>query len=138
MRTPMQWDASPNAGFCPSGVTPWLPVSQDFAERNVERQSQDLDSVLSLYRRMLAFRRTSEALRSGAFAQVPVDANALAYLREAGNERVFVAVNFGQGPVELDVPAGSLEVTTRRELEGRALEGPFTLGGNEAVVLQLD
>ena len=27
-RTPMQWDASPNAGF--STVEPWLPISSDF------------------------------------------------------------------------------------------------------------
>jgi alpha-glucosidase len=138
VRTPMQWDAGPNAGFCPPGVTPWLPVSQDFAERNVERQSQDPDSVLSLYRRMLAFRRRSRALRSGSYARVPVDANVLAYLRETREDRVFVAVNFGEESVELDVPAGSLVVATRRGLEGQALEGSFTLGGNEAVVVQLD
>lgn len=138
VRTPMQWDPSPNAGFCPPGVTPWLPVSHDFTERNVERQSQDPDSVFSLYRRMLAFRRACEALRSGAYAQVSVDANVLVYLREAGDERVFVAINFGAEAAELDVPAGSVKVATRRELEGRALQGQFTLDGNEAVVVQLD
>ena len=137
-RTPMQWDASPNAGFCPSGITPWLPVSQGFAEQNVQRQSKDPDSVLSLYRRILAFRRSSEALRSGSFAHVPVDANVLTYLREVGEDRVFVAVNFEEGSVEVDVPAGSLAVATRRELEGRVLEGTFTLGGNEAIIVQLD
>ena len=25
-RTPMQWDRSPNAGFCPPNVEPWLPI----------------------------------------------------------------------------------------------------------------
>ena len=138
VRTPMQWDASPNAGFCPPAVKPWLPVSQDFAERNVARQSEDPDSVLSLYRRMLAFRRRSEALRSGSFARVPVDANVLGYVREAGDDRVFVAINFGGDLVEIDVPAGSLQVATGRGLEGQVLEGPFSLGGNEAVVVQLD
>jgi alpha-glucosidase len=138
VRTPMHWDAGPNAGFCPPDVIPWLPVSEDFAERNVERQSQDPDSVLSLYRRMLGFRRRSEALRSGSYARVPVDANVLAYLRETPDDRVLVAINFGDEAVELDVPAGSLQVATRRGLEGQALDGPFTLDGNEAVVLQLD
>src|SRR5258708_11044594 len=28
-RTPMQWDSSPNAGICPPGVEPWLPISAD-------------------------------------------------------------------------------------------------------------
>ena len=26
-RTPIQWDSSPNAGFCPPEVEPWLPVA---------------------------------------------------------------------------------------------------------------
>src|SRR4029077_21269642 len=36
-RTPMQWDASANAGF--SAVEPWLPVAADYAETNVAMQS---------------------------------------------------------------------------------------------------
>src|SRR5262249_30244917 len=35
VRTPMQWDGGPNAGFCPPGVEPWLPVAPDYRERNV-------------------------------------------------------------------------------------------------------
>jgi alpha-glucosidase len=137
-RTPMQWDASTNAGFCPPGTTPWLPLSQDFAERNVERQSMDPDSVLSLYRRMLSFRGRSNALQFGSYSRAPVDANVLAYRREAGADRVLVAVNFGDEPAELRLPEGSIEIATRRGREGRVSEGLFSLGGNEAVVVQLD
>src|SRR3954471_5980167 len=36
-RTPMQWDASPNAGF--SSARPWLPLSPDYIEVNVALQS---------------------------------------------------------------------------------------------------
>src|SRR5690606_1763307 len=31
-RTPMQWDDSPNAGFCPPDVQPWLPVAPDYEQ----------------------------------------------------------------------------------------------------------
>ena len=29
VRTPMQWDGGPNAGFAPAKVLPWLPVAAD-------------------------------------------------------------------------------------------------------------
>ena len=34
-RTPMQWDAGPNAGFCASGVAPLLPVGSNYRTVNV-------------------------------------------------------------------------------------------------------
>ena len=49
-RTPMQWDASPNAGFAAAGVRTWLPVAADYVTRNVAAQSADPASFLSFYR----------------------------------------------------------------------------------------
>lgn len=34
-RTPMQWNASPNAGFCPDDAKPWLPIADDHEVVNV-------------------------------------------------------------------------------------------------------
>jgi glycosidase len=53
-RHPMQWDASPNGGF--SEGTPWLPAT-DPATCNVEDQRDDPDSLLTLYRELIAIRR---------------------------------------------------------------------------------
>ena len=50
MRHPMQWDATPTGGFT-TGV-PWLPAV-DPAERNVEAQRDDRDSLLHDYRRLI-------------------------------------------------------------------------------------
>lgn len=54
-RTPMQWDASPNAGF--SAVEPWLPVAGYYTETNVEVQRKDLRSQLALFKRLTELRR---------------------------------------------------------------------------------
>src|ERR1700758_667036 len=54
-RTPMQWDSSPNAGF--STGTPWLPLPPSASTSNVEMLSQQPGSILSLYRRIIAFRQ---------------------------------------------------------------------------------
>jgi alpha-glucosidase len=53
-RHPMQWDATPSGGF--TTATPWLPLV-DPAERSVADQRDDPDSLLSLYRDLLAWRR---------------------------------------------------------------------------------
>ncbi len=68
-RTPMQWDATPNAGFAPAGVRTWLPLAPDFAVRNVAVQDQDPASFLSFYRRLTALRRAEPALSIGAIVR---------------------------------------------------------------------
>ena len=40
VRTPMQWDSSPNAGFCSDEVKPWLPVAHDYQTFNVEAEQK--------------------------------------------------------------------------------------------------
>ena len=39
-RTPMQWDASQNSGFCPAGVKPWMRVMDDYETVNAETQME--------------------------------------------------------------------------------------------------
>jgi alpha-glucosidase len=53
-RHPMQWDPSPHGGFTTG--EPWLPPV-DPAERNVEAQSAEPGSLLSLYRDLIDLRR---------------------------------------------------------------------------------
>ncbi len=65
-RTPMQWDATENAGFS-SGRT-WLPVNSDYASRNASAQERDPASLLSWYKALIALRRARPELREGAIA----------------------------------------------------------------------
>jgi glycosidase len=53
-RHPMQWDASPAAGFTTG--RPWLPPI-DHERRNVEAQRGDPESLLEHYRSLIALRR---------------------------------------------------------------------------------
>ena len=56
-RTPMQWDASPNAGF--TSGTPWLPLADDYPVVNVDAEDLDPTSMLMLYRRLMSLRRAT-------------------------------------------------------------------------------
>ncbi|HXF56913.1 MAG TPA: alpha-glucosidase [Actinomycetota bacterium] len=133
-RTPMQWDGSPNAGFCPPDVEPWLPLAPGHEERNVARQARDPDSVLALYRRLLALRRSSVALRRGRYRRLPAPEGCLAYLREAGTERLAVAVNFTSEETAVALPEGTVAVHTSFREEGEEVRGLYRLGGDQAVV----
>jgi alpha-glucosidase len=56
-RHPMQWDGSAGAGF--TSGSPWLPL-HDPQQRNVADQRDDPASLLSLYRELIALRRSTE------------------------------------------------------------------------------
>src|SRR4051812_45489738 len=82
-RHPMQWDASPNGGFTTGD--PWL-AAVDPEVRNVADQRDDPDSLLTLYRELIALRRR---LGDG-FELVDSEPGVLAYRR---GEHL-VAINF--------------------------------------------
>lgn len=101
-RTPMQW--SREMGFTSPGVEPWLPYGDPSV--NVEAQAGDSGSMLSMYRRLIWFRRQSAALTHGSYA--PVDGTPqgiFAYVREHNGERLLAALNFLDAPNECTLPA---------------------------------
>ncbi|MBV8184281.1 MAG: DUF3459 domain-containing protein [Hyphomicrobiales bacterium] len=136
-RTPMQWDASRHAGF--SASEPWLPVARDFASRNVERQSSDAGSMLSLYRALIALRREEEALAVGSYALVYASDTVLAYERRLGQRGLLVALSFGDRFEELESlsPPARLLFSTdpARQKEGFA-RAP-RLNPNEGIIAEL-
>ena len=101
-RTPMQWNASANAGFN-SGAKPWLPVAPDYKTRNVDAQRGDPNSVLNFYRTLIAERRTNPAL-AGDMAMVDRgNPNVLSYVRTGGGKRVLVVLNFGNQAADVSL-----------------------------------
>jgi alpha-glucosidase len=133
----MQWDAGPGRGFTTGA--PWLPFGDP--RINVADQLRDPASLRSLYRRLLRFRRGSDALRFGSYR--PVDEtpeSVFAYLREGETERLLVALNFGDDPVTFELPqeieAGGLLISTRPgEADGHLRGSALALGGNEGVLI---
>jgi alpha-glucosidase len=137
-RTPLPWTGGPNAGFTTG--RPWLRLSPDAAERNVARQASDPGSVLTTYRRLLAFRRASPALTQGSLRRLESGAqDVLTYVREAGPERLLVAINFAPDLRSLTVPAGAWRRAFDSEsaMPSDAIQsGSLELAGLQAFVLQ--
>src|ERR1700688_4006859 len=78
-RTPMQWDSSRLAGFTTG--TPWLRLGADHATVNVATLSGQSESVLSLYRTLIALRNGNAALNSGPIEGVASNGGILSYER---------------------------------------------------------
>jgi alpha-glucosidase len=96
-RTPMQWNTAPNAGF--SKNTPWLPVPPSYQTHNVATESKDLNSVLNLYKKVLALRHSNQALLEGSYTALNEDdMNVMSYLRSYKGKAVLVALNMSATP----------------------------------------
>jgi alpha-glucosidase len=141
-RTPMQWDASVNAGFAPPEVASlWLPLAPDYRVMNVAVELQDPTSVLNLYRRLLAYRRATPALQLGSYQRLEaVPETCWVYLREAGGQKALVALNFSDQPAQLNLAAygqGQVQVSTSLDRDGQVELGDLTLGPNEGLIIEL-
>jgi alpha-glucosidase len=141
-RGPMPWDGGPGAGF--SSGQPWLPVGPDAARHNVAAEASDTASVLATYRRLLRLRRSNEALISGSQELLARgEADVLAYIRRAGGDAAFVALNFGSGPAQVDVPAAPpgrawrVALSTAGRASSDEVAGATSLAPLEALVTTL-
>jgi alpha-glucosidase len=130
-RTPMQWDDAPNAGFCPAGVTTWLPIAADYETVNVVTQQMQEDSMLRFTRRLIALRREHPALNMGAIKMLDAPEGILAYVREDETGRFLVVLNFTGEPQSWTLPVP--EQVVQPLLSTHAL----TPAGLEAGVLAL-
>ena len=132
-RTPVQWDASANAGFSPEGVTPWIAVNPNYPAINAEAVLADEDSIFYHYQQLVALRRgeLKDLMVYASFApvdsvQVPhnEDEAVYAYTRTGGadgspaNESLLVISNFTDQEQERDfaVLAEAREAGARVEL----------------------
>jgi len=122
-RTPMQWDATPQAGFT-SSATPWLPVPPTYTTVNVKAEEGDPSSVLTWYQSLIRLKKDNPAFAQGDDTMLDTDnTKVLSWLRKApGAPAVVVSVNFTADPqtVSLSVPGSSSKATTLLKSPGAA------------------
>ncbi|HET9443675.1 MAG TPA: DUF3459 domain-containing protein, partial [Acidimicrobiales bacterium] len=99
-RAPVPWAPGPAHGWTTADT--WLPWPPAAERRNADVLRADPDSILHLYRRLLAARRRSPALHRGDIAVLPAPEGLLAYERWSGPDRRLVLVNFTDAPVPFE------------------------------------
>lgn len=138
-RTPVQWDASPNAGFTTG--EPWIAVNPNHRTVNAEAERADPSSVFHHYRRLIALRHEEPAVALGDFRMLlPDHRHVYAFTRTLDDVQLLVLGSFAGEEQTVDVPDGWDE-TAERVLgnydAGAALGGgALTLRPWEALVLR--
>lgn len=98
-RTPMQWDASENAGFTKG--TLWLKVCDRYKEINTESRHEP-DSVFQYYKELVKLRKELPVIQKGAVTPLlREDKEILAYKREYQGKELYVFCNFFDGEVKV-------------------------------------
>ncbi|OGF24617.1 MAG: maltose alpha-D-glucosyltransferase [Candidatus Eisenbacteria bacterium RBG_19FT_COMBO_70_11] len=113
VRTPMQWNGGPNAGFStadPERV--YHPVISNplygYQVINVDAQRRNENSIFNWMRRLIRVRQSSRVFSRGSIEFLkPPNHRVLAYLRALGREKVLIVNNLSSTAqaVELDLRA---------------------------------
>ena len=97
-RTPVQWDATENAGFTTG--KPWFYVNPNYSVINVAQQEKDPDSILNFYRKAIELRKTLSCVRYGDYKEYDKKSEELyMYTRQDSRQRILVVCSFSDKPV---------------------------------------
>ena len=126
-RTPVQWNAEPNAGFCNEGVKPWMRVNDDYESCNTENQmntqSEEDLTVWQFWQRGLANRKEhKDVFIYGDFETVgPSSEEVFAYLRTGKEgDRWLIVLNWSGKNAQWEIPE---EVEVEGWMAGNYLKG---------------
>ena len=141
-RTPMQWDSSANAGFCPPGVAPWLPIPGDYTQINVAVEREDPRSLLTLTRRLIELRRSQPALSTGSYSAIAdIPDGCFVYLRQSGSDHFLIALNFSDQEQIVKLPhmsRGHIIISTHLDREEPVELASLRLRPEEGCVLKVE
>jgi len=92
-RTPVQWDASPNAGFT-AGMS-WMKLNENYPFINVQQCLDDKNSVFYHYQKLIALRKTEPLFITGEYELIyEDDPDIFAYYRNGTREALLIICNF--------------------------------------------
>lgn len=101
-RTPVLWENGPFGGF--SQAEPWIKVSEDYPEINVQKSLDDQDSVFNFYKRLMKLRKEHLCWVYGQTEILKeLKAPLYGYYRKDGDGRFLILLNFSPNPQALDL-----------------------------------
>jgi oligo-1,6-glucosidase len=102
-RTPMQWNATPHAGFTTG--EPWMAVNPNSTSLNVAAEADDPHSVFHHYRRLIELRHELAVIAEGDFTMLLADDERIyAFSRRLDDVEVLVLANFTGDDAGFELP----------------------------------
>jgi len=99
-RTPMQWDASENAGF--STATPWLKAGKSYPTINVENEKNG--PIFTFYQELIRLRKKLPIISEGDYRAAYHESNKVyAFERLLNGEQLLVLNNFFPEEVAIEL-----------------------------------
>jgi glycosidase len=141
-RTPMQWDEQPFSGFSPPNAEQtWLPVNENYLQVNIAAQLQQPDSILNLYRKLLAYRKNSPALQIGSYTPIEgIDDRCFAFKRLAdGIPEQIILLNFSADDLVINLGEdvmGVIKISTNLDHEDSLDMTRVNLRKHEGVIIE--
>lgn len=130
-RRPMAWSGEVNGGFN-TGAKTWLPVHSRVDEINLERDKKSDKSIFEYFKKLIALRKSSDALIYGTFEDLTGDRkDCFIYTRTYNDEKIAVICNYNK-PSLIDVPDNYEIITGNYDSANGGIFRPF-----EAVIYKV-
>lgn len=101
-RTPMQWDASCNAGFTEG--KPWIKINPNFYKINVAAQLEDEHSILNFYKSLIKLRKSYPTFIYGKYELVDKEnPQVYAYTRKDDQGEFLIMCNLTSEEAKVNV-----------------------------------
>jgi oligo-1,6-glucosidase len=102
-RTPMQWDASEQAGFTTG--TPWIRVNPNYKDINVANAIPDPNSIFHYYKKLIRLRRENPVIVYGSYDLLLASHEEIyAFTRTLDKDRLLVVLNFSRSSPVFNLP----------------------------------
>lgn len=102
-RTPMQWNATKNAGFTTGN--PWLTINKNYTTVNVEANTKDKNSILNYAKKLAKIRKENPIFVYGKLEIIdPTNTDVFAYTRELNGKKIIVLLNFTSKTTTISAP----------------------------------
>jgi len=123
-RTPVSWDNSNYAGF--SEVEPWIGLNHDYKVRNVKNQTEDPDSILSFYKRLIQIRKEELTLIYGKTQTVKSDKiDTMIYKRNLDKEEFLIVINISDTTKDISLSVKKYDLIISTYKDSNVLYKPY-------------
>lgn len=92
-RSPMQWNGNAFAGF--STKKTWIKINQDYKEVNVQDLTKKENSILNIYKELIALRNKEKVLQYGNYDRLEYKEDQILFTRSFDGDKITVIINFG-------------------------------------------